>query len=1322
MNPDVLPRNSLPLPGPPPNLPATVATQGSRGDEIQSQSWTSARQGSAYLQDSGFIAPPPPPPLPPKVPHSQALGNSDPNRNNYSEPLSASSNFAETERNRSSRIDTNDHIQSPLPLSTSPLSETPYIATGNQFQPSPSSSSDYRPADVSPSSSPLVSPLPPPISFTPGLYSPSSSSRATPMSNTYLFHTNQSHMHRPPPPPVYPQTLHPSSPATHPLLPSHAYNHHNSLPNFHSPYSYGYPHSQQHPFHSTYPPPNTIPSGQIGTFYDATTSHIYPRFNYVSASGPSRSSSTPSPPPRPPKPPELGFRQNGTSSSKRGPPNDAKDTNANSAPSDIMGSAEVSVGDGEVGQKSSAIPYGGGSFNATKSPDSDVKASHFEFGSSSLPSPQPPLDSPCITGPEMKAPLDYLGNVAIKADGTPYLERREVSTASLGEYSRGAYASGKKTAPQEASREDDDVNSDSGMTMEGYDPGAYDFPRMVNQDMVTAVARQLPDHDPTSESSPAATQSRPRSSMDSSGYRIQDGTGHFQSTITGDVDSPPPYEQISSILQIAEGPQRVTDVPPNISSSDERNNYGHSRAELSAPASQPPEFRSPKLSGLTDATATERGLPDFLFNSTTLSSSPSEATGSRFSPTGLLHAGLNKDSQSSKSPLLDDGMNPAIITSPPTPSPSHSRTNSKSSPTISRASKPSYFSLPRRFTVSSTGSPTSLTPSSESDNPFHDPPTFQSDTSPFALNTSDSYPAVDTEPTEVGSWANNRIPSGIWNTIAASASAPQSEASSDEVHRRRTSISQSYSYSPIEEISVGNGVGLAPVSHSHTSVQLDSGSGASGARNPIARNRLASGASVSSRMSLLFRNSYSSHGQNLVADGVVPHSQTSALTLGRRSGIDLLDDSRISDDWEANTSRDQIETALSGLSLSASNMPTPLSDIWTGIEFGFLSPDWQVPAKQGLDPRSGWNDNITLYGAGSHPFFIRALSWRSLLRFLASQSSTRIEPSVEALATSRNPTIDLRLVVQFVQPPYSSRVASREVCLYFMLHSEMPAPHTKLGRTIPTSERQSMELWDTSVLPYKFVCGDKSLLRKPSGEARERLTTNQYESTSMPIRLQDPDGNISMFVTLPPPFIRLPVHLSAVAMYLHECFVLSRRHGKGKTAEEKNDGDRQVQSKIRKGSGMRSEEGQDQSGTHGDHQSTSSPPAVTVNGTERPELSPRSVIPSQIPGIKRLAKAIKKFYPEEYALGSSKSNAAAANAAVQDDRSPAEKITNVTNTNKHGGTNKTGLLGALSRIKGKSSAAKQAVAELSAAAGTHATRDTNAERYELVTPWTPRND
>ncbi|KAG8853446.1 hypothetical protein FRB91_004926 [Serendipita sp. 411] len=820
MNPDVLPRNSLPLPGPPPNLPATVATQGSRGDEIQSQIWTSARQGSAYLQDSGFIAPPPPPPLPPKV---QALGNSDPNRNNYSEPLSASSNFAETERNRSSRIDTNDDIQSPLPLSTSPLSETPYIATGNQFQPSPSSSSDYRPADVSPSSSPLVSPLPPPISFTPGLYSPSSSSRATPMSHTYLFHTNQSQMHRPPPPPVYPQTLHPSSPATHPLLPSHAYNHHNSLPNFHSPYSYGYPHSQQHPFHSTYPPPNTIPSGQIGTFYDATTSHIYPRFNYVSASGPSRSSSTPSPPPRPPKPPELGFQQNGTSSSKRGPPNDAKDTNANSAPSDIMGSAE------------------------------------------------------------------------------------------------------------EASREDDDVNSDSGMTMEGYDPGAYDFPRMVNQDMVTAVARQLPDHDPTSESSPAATQSRPRSSMDSSGYRIQDGTGHFQSTITGDVDSPPPYEQISSILQIAEGPQRVTDVPPNISLSDERNNYGHSRAELSAPASQPPEFRSPKLSGLTDATATERGLPDFLFNSTTLSSSPSEATGSRFSPTGLLHAGLNKDSQSSKSPLLDDGMNPAIITSPPTPSPSHSRTNSKSSPTISKVSKPSYFSLPRRFTVSSTGSPTSLTPSSESDNPFHDPPTFQSDTSPFALNTSDSYPAVDTEPTEVGSWANNRIPSGIWNTIAASASAPQSEASSDEVHRRRTSISQSYSYSPIEEISVGNGVGLAPVSHFHTSVQLDSGSGASGARNRITRNRLVSGASVSSRMSLLFRNSYSSHGQNLVADGVVPHSQTSALTLGRRSGIDLLDDSRISDDWEANTSRDQIEPALSGLSLSASNMPTPLSDIWTGI-------------------------------------------------------------------------------------------------------------------------------------------------------------------------------------------------------------------------------------------------------------------------------------------------------------------------------------------------------------------------------------------------------
>jgi hypothetical protein len=120
-------------------------------------------------------------------------------------------------------------------------------------------------------------------------------------------------------------------------------------------------------------------------------------------------------------------------------------------------------------------------------------------------------------------------------------------------------------------------------------------------------------------------------------------------------------------------------------------------------------------------------------------------------------------------------------------------------------------------------------------------------------------------------------------------------------------------------------------------------------------------------------------------------------------------------------------------------------------EFGFCAPGWNTPPAPGpYSNPTEWPDApLTLYPVGSKPFFVRAPTWRSLLHFLASQSTLRIEPSVEALATSRTPTIDLRLVVQFARTPYTPRGTTRDVCLYMMLHTTMPSTATRAGRALP---------------------------------------------------------------------------------------------------------------------------------------------------------------------------------------------------------------------------------------------------------------------------------
>jgi len=345
---------------------------------------------------------------------------------------------------------------------------------------------------------------------------------------------------------------------------------------------------------------------------------------------------------------------------------------------------------------------------------------------------------------------------------------------------------------------------------------------------------------------------------------------------------------------------------------------------------------------------------------------------------------------------------------------------------------------------------------------------------------------------------------------------------------------------------------------------------------------------------------------------------------------------------------------------------------------------------------------------------------------------------------SRTPTMDLRLVVQFARTPYTPHRTSRDVCLYMMLHAEMPAATTRSGRAIPANDRAAMEGWDTRVLPYGFVCAEGSLLAKRGGAVSraEESPSSSPGIVGTPAKEQEPDGEDSMFVTIPPPFIELPVKMSDVAMYLHECLVLSRKNAKvpdrSKAGHSDNGGGLAPSSgKLRRGHGGSSPHlpadgtGPDgsQGTANGVHMSISSSfTQPDVQATSSGHHHYPSLI--EVPGIKRLAKAVKTFYPEEYAIGSLKANEEAERAAVEGDPSSKGEIMSVSNTTRKGKLSSSGrgvggagagiFFGAFNRAKRKSSAgARHSVGGFNGvvSGGRTAGRDMNAERFELVTPW-----
>jgi hypothetical protein len=458
--------------------------------------------------------------------------------------------------------------------------------------------------------------------------------------------------------------------------------------------------------------------------------------------------------------------------------------------------------------------------------------------------------------------------------------------------------------------------------------------------------------------------------------------------------------------------------------------------------------------------------------------------------------------------------------------------------------------------------------------------------------------------------------------------------------------------------------------------------------------------------------------------------------------------------------RDEVSIAMGG---------GGMVDLWDGVEFGYRSPSWDIAPgllrlKSPPSEFPGYGVPLTLYPNPSTPFFIRAPSWRALLRLLASLNETSVEPTPEAVADTKRGAVDLRLVVQFVKTPFSQPLGSgkeknenREVALYLCLHQEVPSTRSRIGKALPPDDRTKWRSWDTSILPYGFRAATGSRLtndKKPGAGVWMSSGPTMVADAGTPIREQEPDGDSSMFVALPPPFVELPVTLSNLALYLQDNLVLSRRGGKHRaTTDPKGQAEdpgktRNVLEKANKsttnltvpaptrplsiysaGSISRPSTSHSYTDSSSGTQHTPTFEADVERGrgfpmpeqqdppfsalppppppTPTPESSPPSPVisnrssspllpinPAQIPGIKRLSSAIKAFYPDEYAHGSSH---------------PATEVGGGGNS-----SSKPQSKGFFGMMKNKTSYASGA---LKSSIGRGRERDSNMERFELVSPY-----
>ncbi|CCA70156.1 related to kinetoplast-associated protein KAP [Serendipita indica DSM 11827] len=124
------------------------------------------------------------------------------------------------------------------------------------------------------------------------------------------------------------------------------------------------------------------------------------------------------------------------------------------------------------------------------------------------------------------------------------------------------------------------------------------------------------------------------------------------------------------------------------------------------------------------------------------------------------------------------------------------------------------------------------------------------------------------------------------------------------------------------------------------------------------------------------------------------------------------------------------------------------SDPLAGILHGFGRP---VIRQQPLPAPTPIEDVITLNPEPAPPFYIVAHTWKNLVKFIAGQSATRIEPSPAALAREKRGPPNLRLVLHFVKMP----TGDWRIILYMAVQSISPPP-------------EDYPITDTSVVPWLF--------------------------------------------------------------------------------------------------------------------------------------------------------------------------------------------------------------------------------------------------------------
>lgn len=175
-----------------------------------------------------------------------------------------------------------------------------------------------------------------------------------------------------------------------------------------------------------------------------------------------------------------------------------------------------------------------------------------------------------------------------------------------------------------------------------------------------------------------------------------------------------------------------------------------------------------------------------------------------------------------------------------------------------------------------------------------------------------------------------------------------------------------------------------------------------------------------------------------------------------------------------------------------------------GVSLGFNPP--QISSIK-TTLKGGVPNVIALHTGKYVPFHIQAPDWRHLLKMMARLSGSRIEASVETLASSKQ-ELKLRTVVQFVKV----NSASQDWRTVIYMTVDLPPPTTA---------------------PHKYTNGDVNTL------------PFSYTLTTPPTLHDGPDAPLSKWYTIPAtpstPHPTLPISFPNMAMYLASAVEDSRR-------------------------------------------------------------------------------------------------------------------------------------------------------------------------------------